>query len=62
MLLERAWKYLSNGTKTIFKLKNYKLLRHFEVFGFKKKVENFGVFEKMLRVWNMFLPFRFLQL
>ena len=28
----------------------FTLLRHFEVFGFNKKVENFEIFEKLLRV------------
>ena len=49
MLFERVWNYLSNGTKTIAQIKSYKFLRHFELFGFKKKVENFEIFEKMLR-------------
>ena len=50
MSLERVWKYLSNESKTIVQLKSYKLLRHFEVFGFKKIDENFEIFKKILRV------------
>ena len=50
MRLERVRKYLSNGTKTIVQLKGFKLLRHLEVFGFKKEIENFEIFMKILRI------------
>ena len=52
MLLEKVWKYLSNGTKTIVNPEATSFNATLKFFVSKKKIKNFEIFEKKMEQWE----------